>query len=146
MGVRGEDVRAGRYRAVICYRVASLGGCSMLGLGRYPRVPFRDILFRISVYKSRTPAEVHGRGRRAAPSSFKWNCVFIYHANRPPIAHRDRTLSAKTSSRIGSNCSLVTILIYVIIRTLSDEYLFAVELLIFRDNIHKLCTCHDVKS
>jgi hypothetical protein len=106
LGVRGEDVEAGGIGRSICYRVASPGGCSMLGLGRFPRVPFRDILFRISVYKSRTPAEVHGRGRRAAPSSFKWNCVFIYHANRPLSLTGIALYLPKLQSRIGFNCSL----------------------------------------
>lgn len=66
----------------------------------------RDILFRISLYKSWTPAEVHGT-RRAAASSFKWNCVFIYRANCAPLSLiRNRSLYAKTRSRIDATIAL----------------------------------------
>lgn len=54
----------------------------------------------------------------AAPTlSFKWNCVFIYRANRAPLSlTRNRTLSAQTRRRIAGDFTALYIYSFIYIQ------------------------------
>lgn len=126
-GVSCEPVAICR---VICYHVPS-GRWLLRARNRSSsRVLFRDILFRISLYKSWTPAEVHGTRPPCRSSELQMElCFYLSCESYSTIAHSKSHFICQNavSNRGGFYSSLYLLVLFILSDCFSYELILYVE-------------------